>query len=184
MTRRLFFALQPDPDLADALVAGWSPLALQLRGKPVPSSNLHATLTFIGAVSENRVDELRAVACAVRGTPGQIVFDTVEVWEEPRALVLTAPRHPAPEAAALAMALRDAAFAHGFAPDIKNFRPHLTLARKIDLTVARNLPWPRENSPGFVVRFDRFALMESRRGEHGSIYSVVDFWPLYESDAS
>jgi 2'-5' RNA ligase len=184
VTRRLFFALQPDPDLADALIAGWSPLALQLRGKPVPSSNLHATLTFIGAVPENRVDELRTVARSVRGMPGEIVFDTLEIWEEPRVLVLTAPHHPSLEAAALAMALRDAALAHGFAPDLKNFRPHLTLARKIDLTVARSLPWPRENSPGFVVRFDRFALMESRRGEHGSIYSVVDSWPLYGTGAS
>jgi 2'-5' RNA ligase len=97
--------------------------------------------------------------------------------------VLTASRHPS-GAAALAVALRDAALARGFKPDIKDFRPHLTLARKIDLTAARKLSWPREFSPGFVVRYERFVLMESSRGESGSIYSVVETWPLYGPQAS
>jgi 2'-5' RNA ligase len=183
VTRRLFFALQPEPELSEALTARTAPVALELRGTPVPSTNLHATLTFLGAVPEDRLDELRAVASGIRGAPGGIVFDTLEIWEEPRVLVLTASHHPI-AAAALATALRDAALAQGFAPDIKDFRPHLTLARKIDLAEARKRSWPRDFSPGFVVRYERFALMESSRDEHGSIYSVVETWPLYGIDAS
>lgn len=183
MTRRLFFALQPEPELAGALLARVAPMALELRGTPVPSTNLHATLTFVGSVPEERLDELRAAAASIRGASGVIVFDTLEIWEEPRVLVLTAPRHPA-EASALAAALRDAALAQGFKPAIKDFRPHLTLARKVDLVAARKLSWPRECSPGFVVHFERFVLMESSRGESGSIYSVVESWPLYGPPAS
>lgn len=186
MTRRLFFALQPGPELSDALVSRVAPLALQLRGQPVPAGNLHATLTFIGAVADERVDDLRGVAATVRGRPGELVFDAIEVWSEPRILAATAtaPGRESAEANALADSLRDASIAAGFTPDIKPFRPHLTLARKVDLAEARRLSWPQEISPGFVVPFERFALMESRRGERGSIYSVVDSWPLYGSDAS
>lgn len=184
MTRRLFFALQPEPEPAAELIMRVAPLAQQLRAQLVPAGNVHATLTFIGTVADDRVDGLRAAAAKVRGTPGEIVFDTIEIWDEPRILAATAPHHVSTGAAALAEALRDAAIDAGFAPDIKTFRPHLTLARKVDLAEAGKLSWPRANSPGFVVRFERFALMESSRGERGSIYSVVDSWPLYVEAAT
>lgn len=184
MTRRLFFALLPGPEQSEELLARVAPLALQLRGQLVPAGNVHATLSFIGAVPEERVDDLRAAATAVRSKPGELEFDALDVWQEPRILAATARDHASVEADALADSLRDAAIAAGFAPDIKPFRPHLTLARKIDLTEGRRTSWPQKFLPGFVVLFERFALMESRRGERGSIYSVVDSWPLYESHAS
>ena len=76
---------------------------------------------------------------------------------------------------------RDATAA-GFHPDIKPFRPHLTLARKIHPATAARCDWPQNLSPPLLVRCDRFVLMESRRGESRSIYSVVDSWPLYAED--
>jgi len=33
------------------------------------------------------------------------------------------------------------------------------------------------------VRCENFVLMESRRGPDGSIYSVVESWPLYADEA-
>jgi 2'-5' RNA ligase len=177
---RLFFALRPPSAIAAALIDAASPVALELAVPLVPITNLHATVCFIGAVAAERVDALRAAAAGVRGSAGELRFDALEVWEKPRILCATSPGRESPEGTALAEALRDAALTAGFAPDIKPFRPHLTLARKIDLHVAKKFSWPRELSPGFVVRFDQFVLMESRRGEHGSLYSVVESWPLYE----
>ncbi len=178
---RLFFALQPPAAAAGEMLERATPLITQLSSRPVPPGNVHATLCFIGEVANDRVDALRSAAASVRSPPGEIRFDALDAWEKPRILCAIAP-HGSREASRLADALRDASIAAGFTPDIKDFRPHLTLARKIDLVEAKEISWPRDFSPGFVVRFERFELMESRRGEHGSIYSVVDSWPLYEAE--
>jgi 2'-5' RNA ligase len=173
---RLFFALQPTPDQNAALTTQVAPLIEQLRARVVRAENLHATLCFIGAVESERVDGLRAVASKVRGRHVTLCFDTLEAWETPKVLCATA-SEMSESAHALAGALADATIAGGFTPDIKPFRAHLTLARKIsrDLSVA----FPQSLAPPTIMRCDRFVLMESRREESGSIYSAVDSWPLY-----
>ena len=57
-------------------------------------------------------------------------FDALEYWETPKILCATASRDSS-SARELAIALGEAAVAAGFSPDIKPFRAHLTLARKI-----------------------------------------------------
>jgi RNA 2',3'-cyclic 3'-phosphodiesterase len=175
---RLFFALQPEPAAAAELVAQIAPLVAELRGQAVPASNVHATLCFLGQVPEQRFEALRAVADGVTGHVEPLSFDLLEVWRKPRVLCATAPEASAPGVSALAERLCAAARAAGFVPDLKPFRPHLTLGRKIDLERAEQSAWPRSLEPGLVVSAEKFVLMESRRGEHGSIYSVVDSWPL------
>lgn len=178
---RLFFALRPSPDLGAQVLATAAPVLAALDAQPIPAGNLHATLCFIGAVASERLDALRAAARSVRGAPIELVFDTFEFWDAARVLVAGASRE-SPEAAALSCALREASIAAGFAPDGKALRAHLTLARKISAASAQKFSWPQPISPGFVVHCDRFALMQSRHGEHGSIYSVVDEWPLYAGE--
>jgi 2'-5' RNA ligase len=178
---RLFFALQPSAALGARLMESAAPLLSQLQVPAVPLANLHATLTFIGAVAPERLDALRGAAATVRGAPVTLDFDAFEFWDKPRVLCACTSRESG-EANALSIALREAAIGAGFAPDIKPFLAHLTLARKISPTEAEKVSWPQKISPGFVVRCDRFVLMESRRGEQGSIYSVVDEWPLYEKE--
>lgn len=180
---RLFFALQPSPAVSAAILDRAAPIAAQLEVPLVPLSNLHATLLFLGDVPGEKVVALRAVAARVAGRAEALCFDAFDVWEKSRVLCAIATQG-SPSAAALSDALRDATVAAGFAPDLKPFRPHLTLARKVPLERARTVSWPLEISPGFVVRFEEFVLMESRREEHGSIYSVVDSWPLYGSEGS
>ena len=176
---RLFFALRPSAELGAGLLATVGPLLAELEVPPVPASNLHATLSFIGAVAPERLDVLRAAAANVRARSVTLDFDAFDFWDKPRVLVASASRESG-DAVALARALHEASVAAGFAPDDKAFRAHLTLARKISPTAAKKFSWPLKISPGFVVRCDRFALMESRRGEQGSIYCVVEEWDLYE----
>ena len=176
---RLFFALQPPSGLAAELLERAAPLITTLGSRPVPVGNLHATLVFIGNVTDEQVSTLRDAAAQVHSSAGEVSFDALDAWEKPRILCAIA-SIGSPEAQALAGSLQEVSIAAGFTPDIKPFRAHLTLARKIDLTEAKKFSWPQNFSPGFVVRLEKFALMESRRGEHGSIYSVVDSWPLYD----
>ena len=176
---RLFFALQPALAQNMALTAYVAPLVAQLEARAVPAQNLHATLCFIGAIEEERLDALRAAAAGIRGRPVRLRFDALEYWETPKILCATSSRDSS-EASELAIALGEAAVAAGFAPDIKPFRAHLTLARKIAAAQAATIPLPLPLEPPMVMRADKFVLMSSRRQEGVSIYSAVNSWPLYD----
>jgi 2'-5' RNA ligase len=175
---RLFFALQPTLEQSTALTAHVAPLVAQLEARVVPAQNLHATLCFIGAVEEERVDALRAAAAGIRGRPVRLRFDALEYWETPKILCATSSRDSS-SASELAIALGEAAVAAGFAPDIKPFRAHLTLARKIAAAQVATVPLPLPLVPPMVMSADKFVLMSSRREGTVSIYSAVDCWPLY-----
>jgi RNA 2',3'-cyclic 3'-phosphodiesterase len=176
---RLFFALQSTLEQNSVLTAHVAPLVAQLAARAVPAQNLHSTLCFIGAVDEDRVDALRAAAASIRGRPVRLRFDALEYWETPKILCATSSRDSS-EASELAIALGEAAVAAGFAPDIKLFRAHLTLARKIAAAQAAMVPLPFPLEPPMVMSADKFVLMSSRREGVVSIYSAVDCWPLYD----
>jgi len=172
---RLFFALQPTPEQNTALTAQVAPLIV--GAQPVRAENLHATLCFIGALDPQRLDGLRAVAATVHARRVELRFDTLEHWDGPR-IVCATTSEESESARDLALTLSEATIAAGFTPDIKPFRAHLTLARKVsrDLSVV----FPHPLTPSTIVRCDRFVLMQSRRDESGSIYSAVDSWALYD----
>lgn len=174
-TLRLFFAVRPTLDQSVALTTQIAPLIA--GAQPVPAENLHATLCFIGAIEEGRLDSLRSAAAGLRGRRGTLCFDSLEYWKQPKVLCATASTE-SPPVAQLAVAIGDAAVAAGFSPDVKPFRAHLTLARKFcgDLSVG----FPQPLAPPTLVSCEEFVLMESRRGEGGSIYSAVDSWSLYD----
>jgi 2'-5' RNA ligase len=176
---RLFFALTPRAQPGASLVAEVAPLVAQLLAQPVPADNLHATLCFVGAVESERVDALCAVAATIRGARATLTFDALEIWEKPKILCATAGiGGDAQHAVELAHTLGETLIAAGFSPDIKPFRPHFTLGRKVHGELAAGLEWPRRLESPLVMRADRFALMESRRTAAGSLYSVVNSWAL------
>ena len=177
---RLFFALQPAPAQRDALIAAVAPLVNELGGQAVPASNLHATLCFIGSVPEEKLADLCEVASRVRAPRATLSFDAIDFWEKPEILCATA--EDSPSARDLSVTIGNAASGAGFTPDIKPFRAHLTLARKVRRRVAKEHQWPRALET-VRVRCEEFVLMSSRRSEGASIYSVVDSWPLYADES-
>lgn len=178
---RLFFALQPSEAQSAELVERVAPLVMRLQSQAVPVANLHATLCFIGAVPQEKLPRLCEVAAQVRGRPEELCFDALEYWAKPQILCATAPgTADSARAGELARAIGDAVTVAGFTPDLKPFRAHLTLARKVAAQRAAEHEWPGDLSPPLRLRCDRFVLMQSERGESGSIYSVVASWPLDE----
>jgi 2'-5' RNA ligase len=182
-TLRLFFALQPEAGQNAALVESVAPVIARLEAQSVPAQNIHATLCFVGVVPAMDLEKLKNVAAAQHLPRTSLRFDTLEHWEKPRVVCATGGESaiPAP-LLELVDGLGRGAQAAGFQPDIKPFRPHLTLARKIPPARAALCEWPQTLAPPLLVHCDRFVLMESRRGESGSTYSVVDSWPLYAHD--
>ena len=81
-------------------------------------------------------------------------------------------------ASALATALKDAAAAAGFTPDLKPFRTHVTLARKVTRAP------PESRLREMLWRFDGFALIDSRTESEGPVYSVLESYPLVRAESA
>jgi 2'-5' RNA ligase len=180
--RRLFFALWPDDEQRAALTHAAARIVRHCGGRPVPEANLHVTLAFLGSVPETRVAELGAIgrraaaAFPAHALPVTVSLATPEHWARAQVLAVLERedegRAAAAGAAALARSLSDATLAAGFSPDLKPFRVHVTVARK----VARP---PRSCEMRKVEwSFDEFALIESRTLEKGPVYSVVESYVL------
>ena len=180
---RLFFALQPTAEQSEALLARMTAVFAAQSLATIPEGNLHATLCFLGAVDEEKLPALREAAARIRHRSVSISFDTLEYWPTPKIICATASTEGSSAAAELAAALSAELLASGFSPDIKPFRAHLTLARKVPAEAAAVVPFPLPLSPPLRVHCDRFVLMQSRREEGRSIYSVVESWPLYADES-
>lgn len=173
--RRLFFALWPDAPQRERLARAVQSAVRASRGRPVPSALFHLTLAFLGTVPEVRLGEFAAIAsvvtAAVRSESIEVPLERLAYWDRPKVLCALPTRTPAAPVT-LAERLLEALTAAGFAPDLKPFRPHVTVARKV--------PRPTRSVAMAPVRwrFEAFALIESRTLESGPVYSVVEAYPL------
>lgn len=144
-------------------------------GRPVPPANLHVTLAFLGSTPERRLPELAQVAGAAAqdpaGEPLELSFDHLEYWRAAH-LLCAAPAEASEQTAALAGRLQSALTASGFAPDLKAFRPHVTVARKVVRPGLTGQMHP------VLWRFTELALIESRMLSEGALYSVVESYAL------
>ncbi len=163
-------------------------------GRAVPTDNLHVTLAFLGSVVETRIPELTAIARRVaeefppRALPIELTLTRVEWWRKPQLLcavsAAAADGRPgdgvseierpgaATSATLLATALKDQTTRAGLTPDLKPFRPHVTLARKVLRAIRSGEMHPVSWS------FTQFALVESRTDPAGAAYRVIEVFAL------
>jgi len=185
-TRRLFFALWPEAQQRGALAHATRKGVRSCGGRPVPVQSLHVTLAFLGSVPEGRVPELdriaRRVADAFRADaqPLLLTFDHLVHWARPQILCALGTEEPrdtdAASAPALAATLKNETAAAGFSPDLKPFRAHVTVARKVAHAPAALALQP------VLWRFGTFALIESRTDPAGPIYSVIESYLLVKAE--
>jgi 2'-5' RNA ligase len=184
--RRLFFALWPDEAQRAALSRAARKLLRACGGRPVPAENLHVTLAFLGFVPGARLEELRRIAGGVAAAlPREalpLVLRLEQLMHFPQAQVLAVLASPPPGSTppaavgALAAALTSETATAGFRPDLKPFRAHVTVARKV-------VRAPRERAIRAVEWiFASFALIESRTHETGAVYSVLESYTLNGSE--
>jgi 2'-5' RNA ligase len=158
-------------------------------GRPVPAESLHVTLAFLGSVPERRLSELAEIARKAAGSAGgealspasacadgpggvlQLTFDHLEHWHAAHLLCALPAEPPAP-VVTLARRLQDSLANGGFAPDLKPFRPHVTVVRKV------SCPGRMEKMHPVVWSFTELALIESRTLPEGALYSVVESYAL------
>jgi RNA 2',3'-cyclic 3'-phosphodiesterase len=162
--------------MRQAMVQATRKAARASGGRPVAAENLHVTLAFLGSVHEERLPEIAAVARqAAAPSLGEaaveLAFDHLEHWRAAQ-LLCALPAEPPVVTATLARRLQDLLAGRGFAPDLKPFRPHVTVVRKV-------------SRPGRIAamhpvlwRFTELALIESRTLPEEALYSVVESFPL------
>jgi RNA 2',3'-cyclic 3'-phosphodiesterase len=158
--------------MREAMVRATRKAARASGGRPVPAANLHVTLAFLGSVPQRRLGELAEIASGTAaGGNLELAFDHLEHWRAAHLLCALPAEAPAP-IAALARRLQEALAASGFAPDLKPFRPHVTVVRKV------SRPGHIEQIHSVVWRFTELALVESRTLATGALYSVVESYLL------
>jgi 2'-5' RNA ligase len=179
--------LWPNGEQRAALLHATARIVRHCGGRPVPETNLHLTLAFLGSVAATRIPELGGIARHIaagfpRGAlPLVLNLEGLTHWAKPQVLTVLEREEETPGAASagvavLAGTLTTATAAAGFSPDLKPFRAHVTVARK----VARA---PRSSAMSKVHwSFDAFALVESRTLAEGPVYSVVESYVLGEAE--
>lgn len=149
-------------------------LSTSMRGRFIPRENYHVTLAFLGEVGE--VEVAAAIAALDEACRGArflpLRSDGLGRFGRAVDATLWLGIAPAPELTTLADALRAALAEHGIEYDKKQFRPHITLARRVRIPRRDllDLPFPQEAQAGRVTLFK--SVLDSEGASYKPIYSV------------
>jgi 2'-5' RNA ligase len=167
--QRLFFALWPDDGVREALSHVVDSLSIK-RGRPVAVSNLHLTLVFLGNTDLARRNCAERIAARTEATRFHLFLDYVGYWRRPQIVWAGASITPEP-LLALVRQLNAGVTECGFAPDSREYRVHVTLARKVH-------SGPRVPIDPIAWWVERFCLVESLTDRSGVCYQVLQSWEL------
>jgi 2'-5' RNA ligase len=167
-SHRVFFALGPDDTTRAAISRATRAVVQASSGRPIAKDRLHLTVAFLGELSPAGLAVARAVP-PIRTGSFDLTLDAAGIWPESRILWL-APEAPPAALLELEAELGEALAAHGFRLEERDYRPHVTLARRarvVDVPVAA-VNWPVSD----------LALVESFPAGRGVHYEVLERWPL------
>lgn len=164
---RLFFALEPDDGVRNAV--GRVQQSLSFDARPVPAANFHITLAFLGMQDSAVIPLACEVASKLAFPPCEVVLDCLGRFK--RAGVLWLGASEVPEALQrfqqdLVGGLLDA----GVGYDRKPWKFHLTLYRKM------RKPPPTMDPVAINWRLNSFSLVESISVRRGVEYHRVGHW--------
>ena len=169
-THRLFFALWPDNAVRRQLASLQRQLPKK-AGRPVPAGNLHITLHFLGAQSDEAMSCVREAARSVIAGTFGIQLDIFGYFRKAGIFWLGC-RDTPEELNHLYRSLGDALIPCKYEPEARPYRPHITLLRKNHSPI---VPFP-EASISWQV--EDFVLVESVSTPEGVRYEVLERYSL------
>jgi 2'-5' RNA ligase len=169
--RRLFFALWPDEQTRKALVRIESSLPRR-QGRPIPASNLHITLAFVGAVDAEVHARLSAQAAQIRAEACLLKLNRIGYFARSRILWLGADVCPA-TLMHLVRQLHAALENCGLRPDVRPYRPHITLLRDVEPAPIKGQIRPID------WQVEKFHLVQSHTRPEGARYEILQGFNLH-----
>jgi 2'-5' RNA ligase len=170
---RCFFAVWPDAAARERIAAAAAGVEGGEGARLVPAENYHLTLAFVGEIAAAQLGGLRQIGRELRAPGFTLAFDAYEYWPKPEVVVAAAREIPSALSGLWQQLHRDLKGA-GLALAPKRLRPHVTLARKVTQAPV----WPAMSLFEWSAR--DFSLVRSDSAAAGSVYTVVDTWPLLD----
>ncbi len=169
--QRLFLALWPGHKAAAATSAAARRWLQDCPCRLVPAQRLHLTLVFLGNVTAEALPGVKAAARSVSAPGFELALDTAGFWRR-AGVAWLAPSAPPPALKDLAAQLRKALQGAGFELETRSFRPHVTIARKLNKRPVL--------APGAPVnwRCGGFCLVHSVTHASGPQYRQIAQFPL------
>lgn len=176
-TVRVFFALWPTAAEYGQIGAWQKPLMNLAGGRAMRTDMLHATLVFVGAIGQSRLEALQLAAQEVDAAEFELCFDEARYWGHNH-IVYAAPKRVPQQLVQLVGALEQRLAAHHFKFDQREHKPHITLLR--------NARWsaPLPVMPPVRWQIKDFALVQSVQRQGASAYRVLARFPLAQHCAS
>jgi 2'-5' RNA ligase len=165
---RLFFALWPDADAAQALAALAGRVAEASGGRPMPRDKIHLTLAFLGQVGPAAHSQALAAA-RFRPRAFEMELDRIGAFRS-AGVAWAGIAAPPAELVSLQRKLEERLRARGFALEERGYAPHVTLARRVLRPVM-----PTSIEP-IAWRASAFTLVRSETGS--GRYVIEEEWPL------
>lgn len=170
-TYRLFFALWPSEQVRQSIVEQLSCMSPRLNGRVMQQQNLHATLHFVGQVTEQTKDCMHVAARSVNAEAFQLDLDCFGHFPKAKIFWMGTPNPPV-QLVLLHKKLGAAIEDCGFNADTRPFSPHVTLMRK------HSGPVPAKAEFSIPWRVEEFVLVESITYKEGVKYQVIEKYPL------
>lgn len=171
---RAFIALDVPERFADELAAMARQLSPAVRARYLPRGNYHLTLAFLGDIGEAQARDVVAaldMACAGAG-PVELRPASLGHFGRPRDATLWLGLEAVPGLVELAAAVRGELAAAGIAYDAKEFRPHITMARRAQLPreVLPELAFPQPATASAVTLYK--SMLDSSGATYKPLYTV------------
>jgi 2'-5' RNA ligase len=166
---RYFFAIWPGREISRQLARETN--QLNIRGRPHQPSDLHITLVFLGQVAEDQIPCMEKTADQIRSAPFSLQIDSMGYWRRPR-ILWAGPKVTPEPLSQLVLDLQKGLAACGFEPERRQYKPHITLYRKVAGAD------PKAIEPAIEWPVSEFVLAVSGTNRPGEPrYRILKRWP-------
>lgn len=168
---RVFFALWPESSVQRALHTLAMEYQSHCNARAMRADTLHMTLLFLGEIERARLPQLMQAASRVSALPLELVLEKFSFWQHSR-IAYAAPLADVSALHQLFTALQQQLLTAGFPCENYEFKPHVTLLRRVGHVLDSQIIKP------IIWRVDSFVLVESVMADQGISYQALQKWPL------